>query len=430
MTTRPMTLAYLTSAYARASDTFIRGEVAQLRALGHTVHTFSIRRPSAGETVGEEVRRERAATVDIIAEGPIRLAWAALREAIRAPRRFLAAARLAQRVGAPGLKGRLWPQAYLMEAAFLARRLRADGVEHLHNHIGEGSAAVAMLAAALADIPFSMTVHGPDEFDRPTLLALGEKVRRSAFTVAVSDHGRGQLYRWCDHEDWPKIGVVRCGVDGAFLGRGPVPIPDAPRLACVGRLAGQKGQLLLVEAAARLIMGGIALEVVLVGDGPMRGPLRARIDALGLRDHVTLTGWGDAGAVREEILRSRALVLPSLAEGLPVVLMEALALGRPAIGTYVAGIPELIEPGVNGWLVPAASVDALAEAMSEAITASTERLERMGRAGAARVAERHDAAANVGQLAGLFARSRAPAPSARRDRRENMSEQTLGVGPR
>ena len=121
MTTRPMTLAYLTSAYARASDTFIRGEVAQLRALGHTVHTFSIRRPSAGETVSEEVRRERAATVDIIAEGPTRLAWAALREAVRAPRRFLATARLAQRVGAPGLKGRLWPQAYLMEAAFPGR---------------------------------------------------------------------------------------------------------------------------------------------------------------------------------------------------------------------------------------------------------------------------------------------------------------------
>ncbi|MDR3632329.1 MAG: glycosyltransferase family 4 protein [Isosphaeraceae bacterium] len=400
-----MTLAYLTSAYARASDTFIRGEVAQLRSLGHTVHTFSIRRPDQRELISEDVRRERAATEDVVAAGPARLAWAALLEAVRAPGRFLSAVWLAQRFATPGLKGRLWAQAYLLEAAYLARRLRARRAEHLHNHIGEGSAAVATLAATLADIPFSLTVHGPNEFDRPTLLALGEKVKQSAFTATVSEYGRSQLFRWCDYRDWPKVQVVRCGVDASLLGRDNAPIPDEPRLVCVGRLSEQKGQLVLLEAVRILADEGLDAELVLIGDGPLRSVLEATIDALGLRNHVTLAGWKGSAAVADEVLRSRAFVLPSFAEGLPVVLMEALALGRPVIATRVAGIPELVEPGVNGWLVPPASASALAGAIREALEAPSEQLERMGKAGATLVAERHDALANARRLADLFAAS-------------------------
>lgn len=403
MTESPMILAYLTSAYARASDTFIRAEVTQLRADGHTVHTFSIRRPAASELVSDEIRRERSTTVDIVAAGPLRLLGAGLLELFRSPGRFLSVARLAQRVGTPGLKGRLWPQAYLLEAAFLARHLRALGVEHLHNHIGEGSASVAMLAGALAGIPYSVTVHGPNEFDRPTLLALGEKVRHSAFTVAISDYGRGQLFRWCDFADWSKIEVVRCGVGARFLDADPEPIPEAARFVCVGRLSEQKGQMMLIEAAGRLAREGHRFEVVLVGDGPLRAALQARIDALGIGGFVTLAGWADADRTRREIQAARALVLPSLAEGLPVVLMEALALGRPVISTYVAGIPELVEPGACGWLIPAGSIEPLVEAMRQAIAADVETLERMGRDGAARVAAMHDGAVNVRGLARLFA---------------------------
>jgi len=337
---------------------------------------------------------------------------------VQAPARFLAAARLAQRFATPGLKGRLWAQAYLVEAAYLARRLRAKRVEHLHNHIGEGSAAVAALAAELAGIPFSLTIHGPNEFDRPTLLALGEKVKHSAFTATVSDFSRSQLFRWCDHEDWPKVQVVRCGVDESFLDRDPLPIPEQPRLVCVGRLSEQKGQLVLLDAARILRDEGLEFELVLVGDGPLRAALDARIDALDLRSLVTLAGWKGSAAVAEEIVRSRVMVLPSFAEGLPVVLMEALALGRPVIGTQVAGIPELVEPGVNGWLVPPASADALAGAMREAIEAPSDLLERMGAAGATLVAERHDARTNARQLAALFA----PFPG---DRAETSNPQLL-----
>ena len=147
----------------------------------------------------------------------------------------------------------------------------------------------------------------------------------------------------------------------------------------------RKGRSCCVEAAGRLAAEGLAFELVLVGDGPLRRPIEELIERLGLQKHVRLAGWQGTEAVREEILRARALVLPSFAEGLPVVLMEAMALGRPVISTYVAGIPELVVPGVCGWLVPAGSVEALAEAMRDVLLAPVHELERLGRAGAARV---------------------------------------------
>jgi len=401
------TVAYLTSLYARASDSFIRGEVARMRELGHTVHTFSVRRCGPGELVDDDVRREHAATEFILEAGPVKLALALARAAVRTPGRALAALRLAARCGTPGLKGRLWPLAYLAEAAYLAGRLEAKGVRHLHNHIGEGSAAVAMLAGVLADLPWSQTIHGPGEFDRPTLLALDRKVHSAAFTVAISEYGRSQLYRWSDPADWPRVRVVHCGLDGTFLGREPVPAPAAGRLVCVGRLAEQKGQLLLVEAAGRLAAEGLDFELVLVGDGPLRGPIERLAARLGLGGRLRLAGWMGAEAVRGEVLAARALVLPSFAEGLPVVLMEALALGRPVISTYVAGIPELVVPGVCGWLVPPGSVDALADAMRSALAASPEELDRMGRAGAGRAARRHDGLTEASKLSELISRSAA-----------------------
>ena len=401
----PATIAFMTSVYARAGDWFIRGEVAQMRALGFTVHTFSIRRPEPHELVSEEVRREHAATEYVLEAGVARLSMAWLRTVLRSPRRALAAARLAIRIGTPGLKGRLWPLAYLLEAAYLAERLRVKRVEHLHNHIAEGSASVAMLASALSGIPFSMTIHGPSEFDRPTLIALDEKIRRAAFTVSVSEYGRSQLYRWSDPADWPRIHVIHSGLHRSFLDAGATPIPEARRLVCVGRLAEQKGLLLLVEATRRLTAEGLSFELVLVGDGPLRRTIEGLVERHDLRAHIRLAGRQGADAVRQEILRSRVMVVPSFAEGLPMVLMEALALGRPVISTYVAGIPELVTPGVCGWLVPAGSVEALTDAMREALSAPAHDLERLGRAGAARAARHHDGAVEAAKLAALVGRS-------------------------
>jgi glycosyltransferase involved in cell wall biosynthesis len=284
----------------------------------------------------------------------------------------------------------------------LRRRLARCGAAHLHAHFGTNSAAVALLTRLLGGPPYSFTVHGPEEFDRPDSLSLTDKIANASFVAAVSSFGRSQLFRWCPLADWPKIRVVRCGVDAAFLSGGPRPVPETARLVCVGRLSEQKGQLLLLEALGLLTKEGVAFEMVLAGDGPMRREVEEQIERLGLKGRVRITGWVSGEQVREEIVAARALVLPSFAEGLPVVLMEALALGRPVLTTYIAGIPELVEHGVNGWLIPAGSVEALAEALRQVLQTPVERLEQMGKAGAGRVAAQHDANTEAAKLAGVF----------------------------
>jgi glycosyltransferase involved in cell wall biosynthesis len=271
----------------------------------------------------------------------------------------------------------------------------------LHAHFGTNPAAVALLCRVLGGPTYSFTVHGPEEFDHPSELSLGAKIESAAFVVAISDFGRSQLYRWCAPADWPKIHVVRCGVDDAFLRTHPEP-PQGHRLVCVGRLCEQKGQFLLLQAVGRLVQERVPVELILAGDGPLRPSLEGEIDRLGLRNTVRMTGWLTNAQVREEMRQARAVVLPSFAEGLPVVLMEALALGRPVITTYVAGIPELVEHGIHGWLVPAGSLDALTDALRQALQAPRSALKALGTAGAARVAEQHIAGREAGKLATLF----------------------------
>jgi colanic acid/amylovoran biosynthesis glycosyltransferase len=401
MGARPI-LGYLTSAYARASDTFIRGEVRQLRAMGFTVHTFSIRRADAGQVVSEDVRQEQSTTEYLLDGNKACLISGALRQMIRAPGRCLRALFLTQRISPPGIKPRLWHLAYWLEAAYLAARLSAKGVQHLHNHIGENSATVAMLAGEIAQIPFSLTIHGPNEFDHPMEIALGEKIRRSTFIAAISSYGRSQLWRWCAADQWEKIQIVHCGVDETFLNQTPAPPPDNRRLLSIGRLSEQKGQRLLLEAAATVVRDGTDFELVLIGDGPMRSQIEAAIEKLGLHAIVRLGGWMDSDAVRRELLGSRALVMPSFAEGLPVVIMESLALGRPVLSTAIAGIPELVKDGVNGWLVAAGSAHELAEGMRRILATSTAELDRMGQAGAKAVSREHNAAIEAAKLAELF----------------------------
>ena len=410
-----MVIGYLTSLYARAADTFIRNEVLELRRRGHVVHTFSIRGPARDEALGDVVRSEQASTDYILQQKPWRLLGAFFLELLLHPRAFWSAISLARRTCSPGLRARVWQLAYLVEAAYLAGRIRARGIEHLHDHIGTNSATVAMLAAELSGIPWSMTIHGPVEFHAPERWALPDKLRLAAFTACVSSFGRGQCQLWAPPDAWPRIHVVRCGLDQDFLGVAGEPVPAEPRFVSVGRLCEQKGQLLLLEAVGRLAQEGVRCELNLVGDGPLRGALEERIRGLGLARCVRLLGWREGAELRAELLRARALVLPSLAEGLPIVIMEALALHRPVISTYVAGIPELVLPGKNGWLVPAGSIESLAGAMREALQASPASLAEMGRAGAAHVREHHDLRKQGALLERLMAGARSEGPAARPD---------------
>ncbi|WP_439626247.1 glycosyltransferase [Gemmata sp.] len=395
-----MIVAYLVNQYPHVSHSFIRREIVGVEAAGVTVARFAIRPPGA-DIVDPADRAEVARTRSLLAAGKPALLLAALGMLLTHPVKWFRAFRTAWRLGGAAGK-RLRHLIYLVEACLLVRWLRWCGAEHLHTHFGTNPAAVALLARTLGGPPYSFTVHGPEEFDRPDALALREKIAGAAFVVAISSFGRSQLFRWARYEDWGKVRVVRCGVDAAFLDDGPLPPAENNRLVCVGRLAEQKGQLLLVAAAARLADAGHDFELVLAGDGPMRREVEAAVRGHGLGGRVRVTGWLSNAQVRAEMIAARAMVLPSFAEGLPVVIMEALALGRPVVTTFVAGIPELVRDGVNGWLVPAGDVARLADALAAALEATPEELAAMGAAGAEAVRAAHNAATEGRKLAALF----------------------------
>lgn len=396
-------VAYLVNQYPAVSHSFIRREIAALEAMGVAVDRYSIRPPPSALVDPSDIA-EQARTRVILGAGPARLLTATLGAALRAPRAWLGALRAAVRLGARSDRGILRHLIYLAEACLLlAWLLEAGEVDHLHAHFGTNSATVAMLVRMLGGPRYTFTVHGPEEFDHPAELSLREKIERAAAVVAVSEFGRSQLYRWIPHTEWPKVHVVRCGVDAGFLAAGPQTPPDNRRLVCVGRLCEQKGQLLIVEALAALAASGVTnVEIVLAGDGPLRASIERRARELELGEALRVTGWISNDRVRSELLAARALLLPSFAEGLPVALMEALALGRPAITTYVAGIPELVRDGENGWLIPAGSAEAMAGAIRQALETPPDTLADMGRSGAAAVAARHDASREAARLARVF----------------------------
>ncbi len=397
-------IAYFVNQYPRISHSFIRREILALERLGFDVQRVALR-GWEGNLVDAVDRCERAKTRYVLREGLPALLWAVLRVLSTAPARFAGALALALRMGWRAERPLAYHLAYLAEACRILPWMREFGAIHLHAHFGTNSAEVAMLARALGGPPYSFTVHGPEEFDKPQFIGLGEKVRRAAFVIAISSFARSQVQRWVEHSHWPKIRVVHCGLEPEFHAQAAVPPPARRRMVCIGRLNEQKGQLLLVEAASRLASRGIEFEVVLIGEGEMREEIDALVERLGLQDRVRLTGAIGTDEMVEEILKARALVLPSFAEGLPMTIMEAMSLRRPVLTTSIAGIPELVQPGKHGWLFPAGSVEALVEAMEMVLDLPVDELEAMGEAAHARAVERHSVDVEAAKLAILFLES-------------------------
>jgi glycosyltransferase involved in cell wall biosynthesis len=394
-------IAYFVNQYPKVSHSFIRREILALERQGFEVLRIALRGWDA-ELADTEDMRERENTRYVLRAGMAGLALAVLNVLLTQPFRFFVALKLALKMGMRADRPLPFHLIYLAEACCLIPWLKEYGANHVHAHFGTNSAEIAMLAHALGGPVYSFTVHGPEEFDNPRFLGIGEKVRQSAFVVAISSYGRSQLYRWVEHAYWPKVNVIHCGLEKAFHDVNPVPLTTSPRLVCVGRLMEAKGQLLLIEALHRLNQKDIRIELVLAGDGEMRTELEALITKYGLAAQVRITGWISSIQVREEILAARGMVLPSFAEGLPVVIMEAMALRRPVLTTYVAGIPELVRPGLDGWLFAAGSVEALMAAMEDFLTKSDDELKTMGDAAYLRVMERHSIDTEATKLADLF----------------------------
>jgi colanic acid/amylovoran biosynthesis glycosyltransferase len=397
-----MKIAYLTNQYPHVRHTFIRREIVALEGHGVEVLRFSVR-DSGADAVDPADKSEYTKTRPLLAAGKAALVSSLIADALGRPIRFVRTLRLAVRMGRRSDRGVLRHLVYLAEAGLLRKWLARARVDHLHVHFATNPAVVARLCELLGGPAYSITVHGPEEWDRPEALSLREKYESAAFVVAVSDFGRCQVYRWTALEYWPNVHVVRCGVDEAFLNSEPTPVPDTNKLVLVAGLVEQKGHLLLIQALAKVRDANANFQIVFVGDGHLRSILESEVRRLGLAERVAFAGWQSNAEVREHLRSSRALVMPSFAENLPVAMMEALAMGRPVLGTYIAGVPELVQDGVNGWLVPAGNVATTADAILRILNTPVEELSQMGQAGAQRVREYHDAAKEAGKLKALFA---------------------------
>jgi glycosyltransferase involved in cell wall biosynthesis len=396
-----MRIAYLINQYPAVSHSFIRREIQALERRGLEIMRIALRGWDA-ELTDKDDLAERERTRYVLRDGLSALLLAVARMLVRHPVRLLRALHLAWRMSRYAERPLPVHLAYVAEACRIAPWLRKAGVEHVHAHFGTNSAEVAMLVHILGGPRWSFTAHGTETFDNPRLVGLTEKVLRCAFVVAVSSYGRAQIYRSVEPRHWRKVHLVRCGLDRSFLDAPTTAGAIPRRFVCVARLSPEKGHTLLLEAARRLAAQGVDFELVLAGDGELRPELDALIAQYALAGKVRITGWISGPQVREAILAARTLVLASFAEGLPVVIMEAMALRRPVIATAVGGIPELVLAGENGWLVPAGDPEALAGTMLRCLDTPADAITRMGEAARECVLARHDADVEAKKLEQLF----------------------------
>lgn len=390
-------IAYLCNVYPAVSHSFVRREIEAVERCGHEVHRFTIR-PIPNDLRDKRDLRDAKVTQSVLGQGLLALTLSTSILLISSPVKTIRALTTAMRLSGPGFRSKSRHVAYWLEAAWLLRRFRNIGIEHVHAHFGTNPAAVAAIITAWGGPQFSFTAHGPDEFDAPVQLSLGRKIAAASFVAAISSYGRSQLMRWSDPAEWSKIKIVRCGLAADFLDQPAVPISEqSAEFVCVARLSPQKGLPLLISACERLRDNGERFSLTIVGDGEMRAALEADIARRNLGNMVALVGIRSAAEIRMHLQRSRAFVLPSFAEGLPVVIMESLALARPAISTAVGGIPELLD-GQCGWLIPAGSEQALVEAMTAALSLSEGKLTEMAAMGQERVRRMHNADSNAAAL--------------------------------
>lgn len=395
-----MRIGYLMNAYPMTSTTFIRREIQAIEDQEVEVKRYAIR-PWSEELVDDQDKAEKNITFYLLIGRLPGLLGDFATEAVTNPvgmaRAFSTWVRLLRNAG----QGFVPHVAYLLEAVSLKRHATRDGISHLHTHFSTNSAAVAMLSKRLGGPGYSFTAHGPDEFVDWGRSSLGLKVAEARFVIAISNFCRVQLARAAGMKHWDKLHIVGCGIDVDEFAPSEAPFDKSAPFVSVGRLCPQKAQTLVVEAVAKVAQNHPEIRVTLIGDGESRADVEATITRHGIADNVTLMGWCDNQTVRAQLGRARALLLPSFAEGLPVVIMEALALGRPAISTYIAGIPELVDDGC-GWIIPAGSVDDIADAMEQAMAAKPATLKAKGQEGRRRVQDRHDVRKNAAALLDLI----------------------------
>jgi glycosyltransferase involved in cell wall biosynthesis len=376
-------LAYMTGEYPRATDTFIQREVAALRSLGYDIKTFSIRQPAMKENVGPEQESERQQTTYILPASPKTVISSHFRGFVHSPKHYFRAIALAWQICPPGMRAFFRQVAYFAEAGIVADSLRSAGIRHLHNHFANSSGSVAAIAAEMGGFSYSLTIHGPAEFFEPKFWRIDEKVRRALFVNCISYFCRSQVMVFAPPPTWERLHIIHCGVDPAMYQPRTHQNP-ARRLLFAGRLAAVKGLAVLLEAFAKLHSQFPDIQLTVAGDGPDRLSLQAQAKIFGLRDSVEFLGYQSQDQIRQLLAQTDVFVMSSFAEGVPVVLMEAMAAGVPVVATRIAGVPELVEDGVSGFLTPPGDAQSTAEKIS-ILLGDAELRNRFGAAGRAMV---------------------------------------------
>jgi glycosyltransferase involved in cell wall biosynthesis len=412
-------IAYLCSEYPAISHTFVLREVEALRRLGAAITTFSIRRTHPDRLLSRADHDAAESTIAILPPSWTRLLRAHIGLALRAPAAYLSNLALALRLAPPGLRGRLWQVFYFAEATMLWSECRRRGIRHIHVHLANAAADLALIAthignAAEPEQPWSwsFTMHGPTEFADLGHYRLAEKLRDARFVVCISDFARSQLMALSEPETWDRLEVVHVGipVDQFTRSSAPAAAERHPTILYIGRLVPEKGQAVLLEAAALLARRGHPVEVTLAGEGALRPELERRAERLGIAPLVSFLGAVSQDRLRDLYETASIFCLPSFAEGVPVVLMEAMAMGLPVVSTRIAGIPELIENGVGGLLVAPGRADELADRLESLLT-DPALCRQLGTRGRETVLREFDAERSAAQLYELFSeRLRGAAP--------------------
>ena len=406
-TSKSVKVAYLVAAYPAVSHTFIAREVVALRDRGIDVATFSIRRAPGDQLLTDEDVQAARETFTLLPLDRVRFLIAHGAALLRRPTRYLRSLRLALSMSAGGARATLWQLFYFAESILVWHECRRRGIRHIHAHFANVACAVALLAADFGGpdgFAWSFTMHGPTEFDDVTRFALREKVEQASFVACISDYCRSQLQKLVSPDQWEKLAVVHCGLPGEQVA---VPARATPlaggqfRVLCVGRLVPEKGQAILLQATSALRRQGLDMIVTLVGDGPARASLQAQAQRLGITDRVNFLGALGRDAVAKLYADTDAFCLPSFSEGVPVVLMEAMAAGLPVVTTRIAGVAELVEDEVSGAVVAPGRPEPIVDALSR-LAADPDLRSRWGAAGRLRVMHDFDVADSAQLLERLF----------------------------
>jgi glycosyltransferase involved in cell wall biosynthesis len=403
MSPRRPAIAYLVSRYPAISHTFILREVRRLRRLGIDVRVASVNVPDrAPDGLTAEEREEAASTFVVKRAGLLGVARAHARAVLTAPARYGRTLVAALRLSGGHPRRALYGLFYFIEAVVVSRWMADHRLSHLHVHFLTPAATVGLLVSRLAPVTLSFTAHGPDEFYEASGHAIGAKVAEATFVCCIAHYTRSQLMKLSDPAHWSKLEVVRLGVDaGVFTPPGERTAGTPFEILCVGRLVPAKGQHVLLAAVRRLVASGRPVRLRLVGDGPARQSLEQAARDAGMAAHVVFEGAVNQDRIRQLYASADVFALASFAEGVPVVLMEAMAMEIPCVATRVCGIPELIRDGEDGILVAPSDDAELAEALGRLMDDPT--LGRtLGRAGRARVRDRYDLDRNTARLAEVF----------------------------